>query len=140
MTVKGHRAIVIPADPAVPCRAGWIPAGGNLELLQRLVGGDIEVARYDPDAYFLVNETGAIEGLPVNERVTRYVHEHSNRAAQLRERGRRFPPDYLIHGDAVLVGTNGGMDADVPQRFYDTFAVPIRRIEELGPAGPAIEQ
>jgi len=133
MTSMNYRAVVIPADPTRACRVEQISVGNSWERLRQLVGGAIEAARYDDDAVFWVNETGAFK-LPVNWRVTRYVHLHSARAAQFRERGGRFPLDYTIHGDVVLCGsTTDGDEADVPRRFYDTFAVTIRDIGEPGP-------
>lgn len=74
-------------------------------------------ATYDPDAYLWVNDIGA-GVLPVNQRATTYVREHSAAGRQ-----HPIPPDYLLHGDVVLVGMTAAGDVDVPTRLYSLFGI-----------------
>jgi hypothetical protein len=112
-------AIVIPADPAQPCRTERLPAGPDYHRrLQELVAGPLVTATYDPDAYLWVNDVGAAV-LPVNQRATTYLREHSAAG-----RRRPIPPDYQLFGDVVLVGSSAGGDVDVPRRFYQLFGLP----------------
>jgi hypothetical protein len=109
--------LVVPADPALPTRVEQLPAGdGYLRRLEDLVGGPLVTATYDRDAYLWVNDSGG--GLPVNERASRYVHEHS-----LAGRVRPMPDDYLLRGDVVVVGSSPTGDVDIPRRYYHLFGL-----------------
>jgi hypothetical protein len=112
-------AIVISADPAQPCRIGWLPVGSAYpRRFEELVDGPLVTAAYDPDASLWVNDVG-VGVLPINLRATTYVREHS--AASRR---RPIPSDYLLYGDVVLVGSTTAGDVDVPARSYRLLASP----------------
>lgn len=83
----------------------------NLELseYQTLVGGWIEHIYLPGGVIAVVNEEGALAGLPVNTRATSVV------SALL---GRAQP----IVGAAVFIGTgDNGDEADIPDGFVETW-------------------
>ena len=77
----------------------------ELEVYQEFVGGYIEIVRVHPDAIMVVNDTGLIDGLPINLLASTL-----------------YPGPTPICGNVWLVGDHHDEDFhDVPQRFIDTF-------------------
>jgi Domain of unknown function (DUF3846) len=116
------RAILVPADPAAPARLLQAPAGDHEQLAwaQGLVGGYVELCRYDPDAAVLVDEDGHQHRRPINQRITRYVREESAAAAQ---HGPAAMAGYVLVGDALVIGYQYGNPAwlPVPDRYRKLF-------------------
>lgn len=68
--VEGTTVIVHPdgrTEPAAPADGRYF----SLEEMQRIVGGDIEIAAQDDRMVMIVNETGLLDHLPANPTATR---------------------------------------------------------------------
>lgn len=112
------KALVIPADPATPCRIEEV----DFAQMQKLVGGYIEPVRvdagraadptlapgvrHDHQATLYVNEDGIATGLPYNLRASQF-----------------YPWGHGICGDAVLCGpgTADEDDTDAPDEAVAPF-------------------
>lgn len=69
----------------------------DLKFLQKVVGGSIQITYTRDKKTMVVNESGMIDGLPVNEKATELLHSDF-------KRGFGFPVS--IHGD-VFIFTKG---------------------------------
>jgi uncharacterized protein DUF3846 len=90
---------------------------GGRQRIADLVGGYPEVTTYDRDAHIFVNDTGRIDGLPLNERATDYILVHSQAAAQHGMHGAHRTA-YGLYGDVVITGLDAGA---VPDRLIEHF-------------------
>jgi hypothetical protein len=113
----GHRALLIPVDPAAPVSDLRIPHGthAGLRVLQDAVGGFIEQidlpSSVDPDrsALAIVNEDGKPAGMRMNSRATALLR------AEVRDTVGLPWGDYIV-GDVVVIGVSDDADAgDVPK-------------------------
>jgi hypothetical protein len=122
--------LLIPADPARRCHLVPISEGPDrLGRLAGLVGGLVEVARYDVDAHLHLNGDGGPLRLPVNQRATGYIRTRSLAAHTHQARGRGWPPGYVLRGDVIVAGSDPGdpdHDLDTPPRYLELFDVPGR--------------
>jgi hypothetical protein len=96
--MPSHTALLIPVDPEAPIERVTVPAhgDGSLNVLQSLVGGNIEAIRWPPDPLVTcyVHEEGKFE-CPRNERATGLMHGVEGIYA-----------DDFIAGPFVLIGFN----------------------------------
>jgi Domain of unknown function (DUF3846) len=128
--IPDRPAIIVPADPALPVRLDSLPAdpSAQLDWAQRLVGGWVERAVYDPDACLLVNQDGMALRLPINDRATRYVRRDSTAAARHEARGQPWPAGYVLVGDVIVVGLECTAESErwrgVPARLAQAFELP----------------
>jgi hypothetical protein len=125
--------LVVPADATrhphlTPI--GSEASGRQLSIVGQLIvpgaSVTVEVARYDPDAVFLVDEDGRARGLPVNVPATHYI-KHGSAAAEVHtRRGGGWPAGYVLVGDVVVVGCDQRTPdvwTNVPERFLAIFGV-----------------
>lgn len=87
-----------------------IETDGDLNALQALVGGMIEMVYVDAEVHAYCNEEGKILGLPVNEEATALV-PHMGGGWD------------VLCGDVVFLGSTGADEADVPARWLDFIGV-----------------
>lgn len=88
------RALVVPADPAEPARV--VEQAWTLPEMQATVGGWVEgVSGSGGTWWAVVNETGALDGLTVNERAT---------ALAVAGGWQPYPPGWSLRGDVVFFG------------------------------------
>src|SRR3954467_9611479 len=108
--VKG---LFIPADLRQPLKTVEIEPGGlaaavNAEFVQR--------ATYDYDTEHWVDDTGRIDGKPMNNLATAYIKTHSQAAKQ--GKFEHADPSYGLYGDVVITGTDL---TDVPEDMINYF-------------------
>lgn len=101
--------------------------------LRKMVEGAVERTQYDLDAAIWVNGSGAINGLPRNERATDYVLNHSYSARQWHAQG-MGDDGYALYGPAVILGSDphGNFETDVPDRLIQHFGVEPQLAKQPG--------
>lgn len=123
-------AVIIPADPSIPCERRQLDPH-DLKEYQKIVGGNIDALELvQPPAAFYLNDEGKINGLMPNQRATLLLWVHNP----------VFRGQDILAGDVFLVGpTDGeGHDTDAPEALvkllFDTerFKVEERRNSEDG--------
>lgn len=100
----------------------------GLSTLQRLVDGFVESVSLDPSTHVMVNETGLLDGRPVNDLATRVLHAVRPETAGV----------IVLFGDAVFAGyTSTGDETHCPTRLWDLVC---RTAAEVGipHGGPAV--
>jgi hypothetical protein len=103
-------ALLIPADVTRPALVIDLTAGrGELGNLQAAVGGLVEVQAH-PEGDLWCNDSGRIDGLPVNVRVNVWMLNESAAA-----KASRVAEGMVIYGDVVVTGP--------PDRDGDTTPV-----------------
>ena len=115
------QVLLVPVDPTEPIDI--IDLGQDLDGIADLLDGHPTRAKYDHDSCVLVADDGLMRNMPLNERATEYMREHSYVAKQGRFKG--VDPNYVLVGPAIFIGEEGRDDSavftDVPQRLVDHF-------------------
>jgi hypothetical protein len=104
------QALLIPADPTQPAKVIDLDSGpGELRNLQAAVGGLVEVQAH-PEGDLWCNDSGRLDGLPINVRVSRWLIAQSTASQE-----GRFGEGMIVYGDVVVTGP--------PDREGDTTPV-----------------
>jgi Domain of unknown function (DUF3846) len=111
-------ALVVPADPKEPVRVIDLHAGGDeVRNLQREVGGVFDIVGHR-ECDLVINDTGRIDGSPVNVRISHWVLHDS----ALAKDGRAWE-GAVIYGDVVITGPpRGGEATDVHPALVNYFS------------------
>jgi hypothetical protein len=115
------RALVVPADPEQPVEVIDLDKDGDrLAALQQAVGGFVEVQAHREGDLWL-NDSGRIDGQPLNDRATHFAINLSERAKAGEFRG--FEDYACIYGDVVVTGPvdDEGEITPVRQDMVDLF-------------------
>ena len=111
-------ALLVPADPGIPVRIIDLSEGkSSLAVLQKAVGGAVEVQAHDEGDLWL-NDEGRLIDLPINVRVNHWMVNDSTRA-----RHHHVGESLVMYGDVVITGPpdHHGDTTAVHQHMIDYF-------------------
>jgi hypothetical protein len=111
-------ALVVPADPKAPVRLIDLDAGSDeVKNLQREVGGVFDIVGHK-ECDLVINDTGRIDGSPVNVRVTHWLLNESAEA-----KDGRVGEWSALYGDVVITGPPlGGESTEVDPALVEHFS------------------